>query len=205
MREAAKTTELESLTAEVADETERRFVATQWQLMWWKFRKHRLAIVSAAVVIALYVTALFCEFIAPYDPNSKVSGFKYAPPQRIHFIDAEGRFSLRPFVYGLAREQDPDTLRYNYSEDETLKYPIKFFAKGERYEFWGLWETDVHLVGLKGAQGKAVTLSLLGRDRMGRDMLSRVVYGTRISMSIGLVGVALSLSLGILLGGISGY
>jgi len=204
VREQAKTTKLE-LRAVEAKETERTFVATQWQLMWWKFRKHRLAMISAVVVIVLYVTALFCEFIAPYHPNSKVSGFKYAPPQRIHFIDSEGRFSLRPFVYGLAREQDPRTLRWHYSEDETLKYPIRFFATGERYKFWGLWETDVHLVGLEDAQGKAVTLSLLGRDRMGRDMLSRVIYGTRISMSIGLVGVALSLSLGVLLGGISGY
>ena len=193
------------MSVEATDETERRFVATQWQLMWWKFRKHRLAMISALVVIALYVTAAFCEFIAPYHPNSKDSGFKYAPPQKIHFVDAEGRLSLRPFVYGLAREQDPDTLRYYYSEDRTIKYPIKLFAGGERYEFWGLWETDVHLVGLEEAQDEAVTLSLFGRDRLGRDMLSRVIYGTRISMSIGLVGVALSLSLGILLGGISGY
>jgi peptide/nickel transport system permease protein len=204
-RKQAKTTELERMALEGAQETERTFVATQWQLMWWKFRKHRLAMISVVVVIALYVTALFCEFIAPYDPNSKVSRFKYAPPQKIHFIDAEGRFSLRPFVYGLAREQDPDTLRWHYSEDQTLKYPITFFAKGEVYKFWGLRETDVHLVGLEAAQGEAVTLSLMGRDRLGRDMLSRVIYGTRISMSIGLVGVTLSLSLGILLGGISGY
>jgi peptide/nickel transport system permease protein len=107
-------------------------------------------------------------------------------------------------VYGLQSERDPETLRVTYSEDKTTVYPIRFFVQGDTYKFWGLWETDVHLFGL-GPEGKDATLFLLGADRLGRDMLSRVVYGSRISMSIGLVGVFLSLFLGILLGGISGY
>jgi len=190
--------------AQTVNKDERIYVASQWQLMWWKFRRHKLAVVSLVIIVVLYTLGLFCEFIAPYVPTSKSSKFKYAPPQRIHFVDAEGRFSLRPFIYGFRREQDPQSLRRTYYEDTDAKYPIKLFAHGEPYTFWGLWETDVHLFGVE-AEGKSVTLSLLGHDRLGRDMFSRVVYGARISMSIGLVGVFLSLTLGILLGGISGY
>jgi len=195
----------EAIPAAAKTTSERLYVATQWQLMWWKFRRHKLAMVGAVVVLGLYVLAAFCEFFAPYNPNSKVARFKYAPPQRVRFVDEAGRVSLRPFVYGFKREQNPESMRWSYYEDSETKYPLRFFTRGEPYTFWGLWEANVHLFGLRDAEGEAVTLSLLGRDRMGRDVLSRVIYGTRISMSIGLVGVALSLSLGILLGGISGY
>jgi peptide/nickel transport system permease protein len=185
---------------------EKIYVATQWQLMWWKFRKHKLAMVSGVVVILLYIVAIFSEFIAPYDPTNKVSRFKYSPPQQIHFVNSEGNFTLRPHVYALDREQNERTLRWTYFEDPSVKYPIYFFTRGDPYEWWGLWETDIHLFGLGPEVGeKEMTVSLIGRDRLGRDMLSRLIYGARISMSIGLVGVFLSLSLGVLLGGISGY
>lgn len=183
-------------------EADRIFVASQWQLMWWRFRKHKLALVSVVLIALFYLTAAFCEFIAPYDPHTRVSDLALAPPQLVHFIDHERRFSLRPFVYGFKRERDPETLRFTYLEDETRKLPLQFFIRGEPYKLWGFYETDLHLVGL-AEEGEV--LSFLGRDRLGRDMLTRVTYGARISLSIGLVGVALSLSLGVLLGGLSGY
>jgi len=191
------------LAIEVAEE-ERVFVATQWQLMWWKFRRHKMAMVGGVVTLLFYVMALFCEFIAPYDPESYSAAHKFITPQRIHFFDAQREFHLRPFVYGLSREQNPETLRVTYTEDETKIYPIYFFTPGDPYECWELFETDIHLFGLKTDEQDA-TLFLLGADRLGRDMLSRVAYGARISMSIGLLGVLLSLFFGVLMGGISGY
>jgi peptide/nickel transport system permease protein len=109
---------------------------------------------------------------------------------------------LQPFVYPYKRERNPNTLAWIYSEDRTSKAPIQLFVQGDEYEFWGLFETNVHLLGV---EGENATLFLLGTDRLGRDVLSRAIYGTRISMSIGLLGVFISLFLGVLFGGISGY
>jgi peptide/nickel transport system permease protein len=197
--------DIEQVAQAVVAEEERAYVASQWQLMWWKFRRHKLAVISALVVLGLYTLALFSEFLSPYDPNTKISQLKYMPPTRVHFFDPEGRISWRPFVYGIAREQDDYTRRLTYLEDTTQVFPVKFFVAGDPYEFWGLFETDLHLFGLGQVDPKVATVSLLGRDRLGRDMVSRVVYGARISMSIGLVGVFLSLTLGIVLGGVSGF
>ena len=188
-------------------EEEHIYIASQWQLMWWKFRKHKLAMISAVVVVLLYVVALFCEFIAPYDPNQKISQYKYQPPVKMHWVREDGSFSLRPFIYGVRREQDERTLRWSYFEDKDRIYPVSLFVRGDSYKWWGFWETNIHLIGVDGISSETTdaTFSVLGRDRLGRDMVSRVIYGSRISMSIGLVGVALSLTLGIVLGGVSGY
>jgi len=196
---------LDQISDAIAEKEDRIYVASQWQLMWWKFRRHKMAVVSTLVVIAFYTVALFCELIAPYDPNTKFSEYKFLPSTRVHFFDPEGEYRFRPFIYGIAREQDDYTRRITYTEDRTTKYPVRFFVPGEPYVFWGLFDSDVHLFGLGEVQPEVITLAVLGRDRLGRDMLSRVVYGARISLSIGLVGVFLSLSLGILLGGISGF
>ncbi len=179
------------------------YVASQWQLMWWKFRKHKLAMIGGTVTIIIYLVALFAEFLAPFPPDKYSVRHTYAPPQRLHFIDrTEEGIRIRPYVYGYKVEVDKEALRRTFVIDESVKYYVRFFAKGEPYKLWGLIEMDVHLI---GPVDPDAPMYLLGADRMGRDMLSRMIYGTRISMSIGLVGVALSLFLGILLGGISGY
>ena len=181
---------------------QRIYTATQWQLMWWRFRRHKLALVSTVVMIALYFLGLFCEFFAPHDPHRYDVKRVYAPPQPVHFV-GEGGFRLRPFVYPIVSTRNMETLRVEYEVDRTREMPLRFFVRGDEYKFWGLWETDLHFVGL--VEPDSPMLFLVGGDDMGRDVLSRVLYGARISLSIGLVGVALSLFLGVLIGGVSGY
>jgi peptide/nickel transport system permease protein len=186
-----------------ASEEEKIFVATQWQLMWWKFRKHRMAMFSGVIILLLYTIAIFCEFVGPYDPNEVFPRYKLAPPSKIHIRDAEGRFR-RPFVYRIIRERDPETMINLYHEDTETRYSIRVFVRGSPYKWWGLWKTGLHLFGLAVAHEEQGVF-LMGADRMGRDLFTRLCYGARISLSIGLVGVFLSLTLGIILGGISGY
>jgi peptide/nickel transport system permease protein len=189
---------------EGAESETRIHVATPWQLMWWRFLRHRVAVVSAFVIACFYLIAIFCEFIAPGDPEHIDGAHRYVPPQTISFVDAHGRLTFHPGVYGLSPHRDPNTLRLTYTTDPTKWYPIYFFTQGPPYRLWGLIPSNLHLFGLgPGAQDQP--FYLLGTDRLGRDMLSRIIYGARISLSIGLVGVALSLLLGIILGGISGY
>jgi len=187
--------------AAVTEAEERIFVASQWQLMWWRFRKHKLAVLSTIILIIMYTIILFGGFFAPYDPRANHVKFQYAPPQTIRFVDAEGRFHIRPFVYAYTGEMNPDSLRFTYTEDTTKLYPILFFAKGDPYTLLGKIKTDRHLVGV--AEGG--TLFLLGTEKQGRDLLSRIIIGGQISLSIGLVGIAISFILGVLLGGVSGY
>ena len=180
------------------------FVAPPWKLMWWRFRKHKMAMISAVILIGFYFTAVFCEFVAPYDPDQAMIQFKQSPPTTIHIRDAEGKFH-RPFVYQSERALNPETLAITYKEDTSIMYPIELFVQGEPYDLWGVWrETTLRLFGIPSAEGKQ-GIFLFGTDRLGRDMFSRIAYGARISLSLGLIGVFLSLILGVLLGGISGY
>jgi peptide/nickel transport system permease protein len=202
--EGTKTTEREVVNKEMAVEIsaeERIFVASQWQLMWWKFRKHKAAIGGGLILICFYTIAIFCEFLAPFDPHEISEQYVHSMPQRIHFANEEG-FHLRPFVYGLVPGRDPETFRRIFEVDKEQVYPIYFFVRGDPYKLWGILKTDLHLFGIKDPEG---TMYLLGGDRLGRDLLSRLLYGTRISLSIGLVGIAISFTLGILIGGASGY
>jgi len=175
------------------------YVASQWKLVWWRFRKHRLAVVGTVIVLLIYLIALFAEFVAPFTPGAVDADYTYAPPQRLHFFDDDG-FGL--YVYGYKSEIDTATLKRTFTIDEEKKVPFKFFAHGSEYKLLGLISTNIHLI---GPSSPGEPFYLLGADRLGQDLLSRLIYGTRISMSIGLIGVLLSLVLGILLGGISGY
>ena len=183
----------------------RRDSASQWRLMWWQFRRHRLAMASSFVLLFIAIVGIFCEFLAPFSPNAFSPRYTYAPPQRLHFFDrdADGGLVLRPYVNGYKVTIEPQALRRIFTIDETVKYPVGFFVKSEPYTMWGgLFTLETKFM---GPVKKGDPMFLLGADRLGRDMMSRIIYGTRISMSIGLVGVALSLLLGIILGGISGY
>ena len=179
-------------------------VATQWQLMWWRFRKHRLAMASGVVVVLIYLVAAFAGFLAPATPDAFAADYTYAPPQRLRFFvrAADGGRRFQPHVYGYKVEIEPEALRRVFAPDAETVHRLRFLAEGPAYEILGLFESRLHLFGLEDPDAP---LYLLGADKLGRDMLTRLLYGTRISMSIGLVGVALSLVLGILLGGVSGY
>jgi peptide/nickel transport system permease protein len=178
---------------------ERIFVASQWQLIWWKFRKHKLALGSGIVLIIIYLMSIFCEFLSPYDPAVYDKRYFYAPPQKIGFV-MQGKLP-RLVVYRYTIGYNENLLRI-YTPDPAKAYPIRLFPRGNPYKMWGFIKADVHLFGIDDPDG---TMFLLGTDRLGRDMLSRVLYGMRISTSIGLVGVFLSFILGILIGGFSGY
>ena len=184
-------------------EEERLYVASQWQLMWWKFRRHKLAMAGGVILIIFYLVAIFAEFVAPYDPEAYFASFKLAPPTPIRIFDTEGKLQ-RPFIYRRDRYRDEETLRYSYVDDITVLHPVKLFVRASPYKLWGLFETDVHLFGIEAARGEQGVF-LTGADRLGRDLFSRLCYGARISLSIGLIGVLMSLVLGIVLGGISGY
>ena len=179
---------------------EKLYVASQWQLMWRKFRKHKLAILGGTILAIFYIIAIFCEFFSTQDIQKDYPIYVNCPPQRIHFFHKR-EFNFRPFVYGLKRRIDPTTFQRVYTEDKTKKYPIYFFVRGDKYKLWNLFEMDIHLFGVK----KPEVLFLFGADELGRDLFSRNFYAARISLSISLVGVALSFILGCILGGISGY
>jgi peptide/nickel transport system permease protein len=195
--------EIESIEEVITGEEEKIYVAPYWKLMWWRFRKHKMALLSVGILAVFYLVGIFCEFVAPYDPEQYFVKYKLAPPSTIRIRDAEGN-SHPPFVYATIRERDPETYRNIYTEDTETRYPVQFFVHGTEHEMWGLFKTDLHLFGLPVSQEEQ-GIFLLGADRLGRDMFSRLCYGARISLSIGLVGVFLSLTLGVVLGGVSGY
>ena len=189
---------------EVAEHGESRvYSASQWRLVWWRFRKHKLAMAGAAVLSLIALTAIFAEFLAPTTLDANNASYSYAPPQRVHVIGRSGPgTAIGPFVYPYKLTRDPETFAETFTLDTTKKIPLGFFVRGAEYKLWGLFSTSRHLFGPKQP---GAAFYPLGGNQQGQDVLSRVIYGTRISMSIGLVGVAFSLLLGVALGGISGY
>ncbi|MBM3559917.1 MAG: ABC transporter permease, partial [Alphaproteobacteria bacterium] len=178
---------------------ERFYMASQWRLMWWKLSRHRIAVAAGIFLLALYVIAAIAEFVAPYELQHRDRRFIYAPPQSIQLFH-EGRF-VGPFVYGMRMQRDSETLQPHYIHDPARIQELRFFCsggyRGGGYEFWGgLFTGDFHLV----CPARGGTLFLLGTDRLGRDMFSRIVYGARVSMTIGLIGIVLSFVLGIVIG-----
>jgi peptide/nickel transport system permease protein len=179
---------------------ERIWVASQWQLIWWRFRKHRLAMAGGIVILLFYLVVIGADFLAYSDPTASDANRSLMPPQAIHWLD-DGRLS--PHVLMLKGRRDPVTLKRVYEPDPNKKLPVILFARGFRYKFLGVIPTDRHLIGVEGARAEE-SIFILGTDQLGRDLWSRLMRGTQTSLTIGLVGVALSLFLGILFGGLSG-
>jgi peptide/nickel transport system permease protein len=180
-------------------EQERYYFASQWQLIWWRLRKHRLAMVALWFLVALYAIIPFVEFLSPYALRTRHSDQVYFPPQRVHLFHGGG--FLGPFVYGTTMTINMETLKREYREDHARRYRLQLLARGEPYQFWGVWRAERHLFGVE----EGGTLFLLGTDRLGRDMLSRIIYGARISLTVGLIGISVSFVLALIFGGLSGY
>lgn len=175
------------------------FVASQWTLMWRKFRKHGLAKLGGTVIIILAILAIFSGFFSTYDIYARQKGYVFAPPTRIHiFEDNKLRW---PFVYKIKLEIDPVTYLKTYTEDRSETHRLRFFIRGDSYKLLGIIPSTIHFVGVK----KPGSVFLFGTDDLGRDLYSRIISGARISLSIGLVGIAISFVLGCLIGGLSGY
>jgi peptide/nickel transport system permease protein len=178
---------------------EKVFLASQWKLMWWKFKRHRVAVASALFLVFMYFCAAFAEFLSPYNYQARHIDHIYAPPQAVRLFH-EGRF-IGPHVIGYDFRLNMDTLKREYTPNPAKVQPLRFFCSGDKYRFWGLFEASTHLM-CPAEGGHAF---LLGTDRLGRDVLSRILHGARISLTIGLIGVAVSMFLGVMFGGLAGY
>lgn len=188
-----------SVPQALTPEQERFYTASQWRLIWWRFRRHKVAVASAAVLLLFYLTTLASEFVAPYNLHTRDSRHIYAPPQGIHLFH-EGAF-VGPFTYGYTQKLNRATLRREYTADPAKVQRLRFLCQGDKYRFWGGAEGRLHFV----CPAEGGTFFLLGTDRLGRDVLSRIIHGARLSLTVGLLGITVSFVLGIILGGISGY
>ena len=173
--------------------------APQWRLIWQRFKKSRAAVIGGLTVLLFYFMAIFADFIAPNDPALRSIGYVAAPPMTIRFLDDNGL--SRPFVYGLHQEKNMVTFERYYVVDEGSRHALHLFVRGDRYRLWGLIESDLHLVGIEGE----ARIYLFGTDEQGRDLLSRTIFGARLSLTIGLIGITISFLLGVTLGALSGY
>jgi peptide/nickel transport system permease protein len=173
--------------------------ASQFQLMWWQFRRHKMALASGIFLILIYLMITISEFLSPYNLHTRNIDFIYSPPQTLRFMH-EGAF-VGPFVYGQRMTLNMDNLKRVYTDDTSDVQKLRFFCRGDAYKFWGLFKSDVHLV----CPAEGGQFFFLGTDRLGRDMLSRILYGARISLTIGALGVMMSFVLGIVIGGLAGY
>lgn len=189
-------------SGEATQKTERHIeTLSVRQLMWIQFKRNRLAIIGSVFLVMMYVAALLAGFLSPYGVRTTHNKYTSAPPHWFRFVDDEGKFHLRPFVYGLEQSVDPNTFQRTYSTVKEEIYPVRFFTKGVPYKLFGFIPTEIHFFGVE-EPGK---LFLCGTDRNGRDLFTRILYGARVSLTVGLVGVFMSLIIGSLVGVMSGY
>jgi peptide/nickel transport system permease protein len=184
---------------QLTPEQEKYYLASQWKMIWWRFKRHRIAVAALFILLGSYAAIVIVEFLAPYNLHTRHINFIYAPPQGVHLFH-DGAF-IGPFVYGYRFELNLETLKREYVVDTSEPMPLRFFCRGDPYEFWGLIEADLHLV----CPPREGTFFLLGTDRLGRDMASRLLYGGRISLTVGLIGITVSFIIGITVGGLAGY
>ena len=176
-----------------------------WSLVWWKFKRNRVAVLGGILLLASYITfVLIPELVAPYDLNH-TSDFTEAPPTGIHFVDADGKFHARPFVYGMEQKLDFKTRARTYVEDTTKVYPIYFLVQGDPYKLFGFIPMNLHLFGVDQEANPDAVILVMGSDALGRDWFTRVLYGGRLSLMIGLIGQILTLFFGMVLGVMSGF
>ncbi len=185
-----------------AEQDNKFYTAGQFQLIWWRFKKHRLALIGMTLLAGFGLIMLFAEFLAPAAGTTRNVGYLHGPPQTIRFFDADGGFHLRPFVYAVTNKMNPATFLLELVEDPTNPWPIHFFVKGEPYKLWGLIPGDRHLYGVAG---EGAFLHILGTDKLGRDVFARIMFGTRVSLSIGVIGMFISFFMGLIIGGVAGF
>jgi peptide/nickel transport system permease protein len=184
---------------QLTPEQEKYYLASQWKMIWWRFKRHRIAVAALFILLGSYAAIVIVEFLAPYNLHTRHINYIYAPPQGVHLFH-DGAF-IGPFVYGYSFQLNLETLRREYVVDTSEPQPLRFFCRGDPYEFWGLIAADWHLV----CPPRDGTFFLLGTDRLGRDMASRLLYGGRISLTVGLIGITVSFIIGITVGGLAGY
>jgi peptide/nickel transport system permease protein len=185
---------------EVSQEEEVIYTASQWQLMWWQFKKHRAALIAIAVLGLMYFLAIFAGFFSVYPTNQRFPGYENAPPTLIRFYSQEAGLQ-RPFIYELARTVDQETFRVKFVPDKSERYPIRLLPKSEPYKLVGFIPMERRLFGVE----EDVPLLLFGADQLGRDIYSRTLVGSRVSLFIGFGAVILTFFLGISFGGLAGY
>lgn len=174
--------------------------ATHWQLMWWKFQKNRMALIAVGVLGIFLIISFFAEFIAPHKSGTRNINYLQGPPIKVHLLDDKGNFHFQPFIYEMVKKRDPVTYRVSYVTDTSKQIPLRFFTRGETYKFWGLFESNLHLFGVDEG-----FVNIFGTDKLGRDLFSRIMYATRISLSVGAIGVFFVFIIGLIMGGIAGY
>ena len=184
---------------ELTPEQERFYMASQWKMMWWRLKRHRIAVLSGSILVLMYISILFAEFLATYSLPHRHTDYIFAPPQSIQFFN-KGQF-VGPFVMGLDYNLNLKTLRREYTPNPDKVQKLRFICHGDTYKFWGLYEMDLHFI----CPAPGGTFFFLGTDRLGRDIWSRIIYGARISLTVGLIGIAISFFLGLTIGGAAGF
>jgi len=182
------------------EEKAKYYTATQWQLIWWRFKKHKLSLIGMTILSVFLLMSLFPEFIASYSPTSRDTEYVDGPPQLLRFKNPEGKFSILPYIYGVTQARNPETLAFEFKENMSEGKRVKFFVRGESYKIFGFIPGSIHLFGVEDG-----FFHIWGTDDLGRDIYSRTIYATRTSLSIGLIGLLISFYVGLLLGGISGF